>query len=166
MTHRMKHRMERRIDRGPVPRSGRLAGVSVHRHRPERASRRASYPISRSLPETLLAMERASAVDRHRIIARIDADLIDLVPGYIENRRKDVPAILDALGRGDMECVWIIGHSMKGSGGGYGLHTVSEVGAALEQAAKVSDADAVTRALARLQDYLARVEVVCEPDPE
>ncbi|MBA2594854.1 MAG: Hpt domain-containing protein [Gammaproteobacteria bacterium] len=109
-------------------------------------------------------MERANAGDRHRIIARIDADLIHLVPGYIENRRKDVLAILGALGRGDMECVWIIGHSMKGSGGGYGFHTVSEVGAALEQAAEVSDGDAVTAALARLQDYLARVEVVCEPE--
>ena len=111
-------------------------------------------------------MERANAVDGHRIIARIDADLIDLVPGYIENRRKDVLAILDALGRGDMESVRILGHSMKGSGGGYGFHAVSEVGAALEQAAKASDGDAVTRALARLQDYLARVEVVCDPDAD
>lgn len=111
-------------------------------------------------------MEPSDAVDPHRIITRIDADLIDLVPGYIDNRRKDVLAILDALRRGDMECVWIIGHNMKGSGGGYGFHTVSEVGAALEQAARVSDGDAVTTALARLQDYLARVEVVCEPDPE
>jgi HPt (histidine-containing phosphotransfer) domain-containing protein len=111
-------------------------------------------------------MEQANAVHPHRIIARIDADLIDLVPGYIENRRKDVLAILDALGRGDMECVWIIGHSMKGSGGGYGFHTVSELGAALEEAARVSDGDAVSRALVRLQDYLARVEVVCEPEPE
>ncbi|MGH8589087.1 MAG: Hpt domain-containing protein [Gammaproteobacteria bacterium] len=111
-------------------------------------------------------MEQASGVDHHRIIARIDADLIDLVPGYIENRRKDVQAILDALGRGDMECIGIIGHSMKGSGGGYGFHTVSELGATLELAAEVSDGDAVERALARLQDYLARVEVVCEPDPE
>jgi HPt (histidine-containing phosphotransfer) domain-containing protein len=111
-------------------------------------------------------MEQADAVDPRRIIARIDGDLIDLVPRYIENRRKDVLAILDALGRGDMECVWIIGHNMKGSGGGYGFYTVSEVGAALEQAAKVSDGDAVTTALARLQDYLARVEVVCDPDPE
>lgn len=111
-------------------------------------------------------MEQPNAVDHHRIIARIDADLIDLVPGYVENRRKDVLAILDALGRGDMECVWIIGHSMKGSGGGYGFPTVSEVGAALEQAAKDSDGDAVRTALERLQDYLARVEVVCDPDPE
>ena len=111
-------------------------------------------------------MEQADTVDHHRVIVRVDADLIGLVPGYIENRQKDVLAILDALGRGDMECVWIIGHSMKGSGGGYGFHTVTEVGAALEQAAKVSDGDAVTTALARLQDYLARVEVVCKPDPE
>ncbi len=111
-------------------------------------------------------MGQTDAADPRRIIARIDADLIDLVPGYIENRRKDRLAIEDALGRGDMECVWIIGHSMKGSGGGYGFHTVSEVGAALEQAAKDGDGDAVRIALVRLQDYLARVEVVCEPDPE
>ncbi len=111
-------------------------------------------------------MQQADAADCHRVVAWVDADLIDLIPGYLENRHKDVIAILDALGRGDLECVSTIGHSMKGSGGGYGFHTVSELGAALEEAARESDAAAIKTATARLQDYLARVEVVYRRDPE
>lgn len=108
----------------------------------------------------------AEATGLERPVARVDADLIDLVPGYIGNRRNDVRAILEALARGDLERIFIIGHSMKGSGGGYGFHTVSEVGAALERAARAADSDAVKAEVARLEDYLARVEVHCESDPE
>ncbi len=111
-------------------------------------------------------MERVVAAGEHRVVAWVDADLYDLVPAYIENRRKDVAAIQEALGRGDMARVSIIGHSMKGSGGGYGFHTVSELGAALEEAASASDRDAIRVSIARLQDYLARVEVVCKHGSE
>src|SRR4029450_4650966 len=63
------------------------------------------------------------------------ARLAELVPGYLENRRRDVEAIAAALALADYETVRILGHNMKGSGAGYGLNRITEIGGSLEQAA-------------------------------
>ncbi len=97
---------------------------------------------------------------QERIEIRVDADLADLIPGFLENRREDVLAITEAIVHGDIARVRIIGHSMKGTGGGYGFDAITEFGAILEQEAKALDIEAVRRTVARLEDYLERIEVV------
>ena len=101
-------------------------------------------------------------MDNERIVVRIDPDLEDLIPGFIENRRKDISAILEALGNGDFEPVRSLGHSMKGAGGGYGFDAISEMGAALETAANGKDSETIRRQTAQLASYLDRVEIVFE----
>ena len=49
-----------------------------------------------------------------------DNDLADLIPGFLENRHKDV-AIQEAIEQGNYETIRVLGHTMKGAGGGYGL---------------------------------------------
>ncbi len=105
-------------------------------------------------------MEEADAEGREKIIVQVDPDLEELIPGFLENRRKDVLSIDGALKAGDYETIRILGHSMKGSGGGYGLATITDFGALLEQAAKERDPVEIARLLGRLSDYLQRVEVV------
>ena len=95
-----------------------------------------------------------------RVVA--DEDIADLIPGYLEHRAEDVAAIHSAIDGGDFEVVRVLGHSMKGSGGGYGFDGVTEIGAALEAAGKEADPVAATHALAALEDYLRRVEVIYE----
>ncbi len=95
-----------------------------------------------------------------RIVVRVDPDLIDLIPGFLENRRQDALAIKQSLAQGDLERIRIIGHSMKGSGGGYGFPLLSEVGALLEQGAQRLNRDLILEAMARLEDYLERIQVV------
>ena len=58
----------------------------------------------------------------------MDEDLGDLIPGYLENRKKDVVEILNCLNRRDYETIRSLGHKMKGSGGGYGFDTITEIG--------------------------------------
>ncbi len=70
-----------------------------------------------------------------RAHTRVDADLAELIPGYLANRRRDVEAIAVALEHADYENVRHLGHNMKGSGAGYGFDRISEIGASLEQAA-------------------------------
>lgn len=94
-----------------------------------------------------------------RIVVRVDPDLIDLIPGFLQNRRQDVIALKGALARGDMERIRLIGHSMKGSGGGYGFPTLSEVGAVIEHGAQGLNYEAILQAVAQLEEYLARIEV-------
>ena len=98
--------------------------------------------------------------DRIRIV--VDSDLEDLIPGYLANRRRDVDALHRALRAGDFETVRTLAHSMKGTGGGYGFDHITELGAALEQAAGARAVSEIGRQIVALEEYLARVEICYE----
>jgi HPt (histidine-containing phosphotransfer) domain-containing protein len=95
-----------------------------------------------------------------KIVVQVDADLEDLIPGYLQNRRQDAEAILQALEKQDFETIRVLGHTMKGTGGGYGFDAITEIGRALEEAAKIRDTQAINRGVSTLLDYLEAVEVV------
>lgn len=97
-----------------------------------------------------------------KIIVRADPDLKDLIPGFLQNRRRDTEAIRDAMARDDMERVRFIGHMMKGSGGGYGFGALSDFGTALEAGAKDLDPQAIGRVVALIENYLDGIDVVYE----
>lgn len=95
-----------------------------------------------------------------KIIAHVDRDLADLIPGYLANRKKDIAALSSALEKNDMETIRILGHSMKGSGGGYGFETITDIGALMEKAAKEGRDEDIRLQVKHLEDYIRRVEVV------
>lgn len=97
-----------------------------------------------------------------RILVRVASEIAELIPGFLQNRRKDIAAMLDAVQRGDFETVRVLGHSMKGAGGGYGFDAITEIGAALEQAAKQRNAAEIRDRVNELSRYLDRVEVISE----
>lgn len=97
-----------------------------------------------------------------KIIVKIDPDIQAIVPGFLKNKHNDVGKILAALSKGDFETVRILGHSMKGDGGGYGFDRISSIGATIEEAAKTKKADQIRASVEELSDYLSRVEVVYE----
>ena len=96
------------------------------------------------------------------ILVRAEPKFADLVPVFLQNRRQDVFAMLDALERGDFQTVESLGHGMKGAGGSYGFQAITDIGAALEQAALSADADASRRWVGELSRYLDRVEIVSD----
>jgi len=100
--------------------------------------------------------------DAEAMVVHVDQDLADLIPEFLDNRRGDVESIRGAVASDDYETVRVLGHSMKGSGGGFGFDDITEIGAALEQAAKRKDETAIRDELEKLANYLARVEVVYE----
>lgn len=93
---------------------------------------------------------------------RVDPELASLIPGFLENRRKDVTSLLEAVNRGDFETARILGHSMKGSGGGYGFNGITDIGGEIEVAATQGDPVAIRTHVDALSLYLARVEVVSD----
>lgn len=95
-----------------------------------------------------------------KIIVHVDHDLADLIPGYLANRGKDIAAINEALKKKDIETIRIIGHSMKGSGGGYGFDTITDIGRMMEKAAKENCAEDIFLQLTRLEDYLHQLEII------
>lgn len=95
-----------------------------------------------------------------RITVSVDPDLEDLVPGFLENRRKDAAVLAVAAQCGDLKTVRLLGHRMKGDGGGYGFQEISEIGEALEQAARREDWKVIAEKTAALAAFVAQVDVV------
>ena len=97
-----------------------------------------------------------------KIIVPVDPDIAEIIPGFLENRFKDVKSMLEALEQGDHETIRILGHSMKGAGAGYGFEAVTDIGASLEQSALAKDSEQIRKLIGELSGYLERVEVVFE----
>jgi hypothetical protein len=102
----------------------------------------------------------ACSTATERILVRADARLRAVIPGYLENRRADVQAILKALALSDYEPIRELGHRMSGSGSGYGFARITEIGAALERAAKEQNSGEIRVRVTELARYLEQVEIV------
>ena len=98
--------------------------------------------------------------ETNSLTVHIDPGLEEIVPGFLENRRRDVQILETALQKNSLAQIQIIGHRMKGDGGGYGFDEISTIGAVLEQAAAREDRSAIRRHTDELVDFLARVRVV------
>ena len=94
-----------------------------------------------------------------KITIEVDADLADLVPNFLANRQKDLVQITTALEKNDMEALRIIGHNMKGVGGGYGFNGITEFGKNIEALAKVSNVVDIHSQLQQYRYYLDNLDV-------
>ena len=72
---------------------------------------------------------RPNENEKNALTVHIDPGLEEIVPGFLENRRRDVRTLETALQQNDLAQIHIIGHRMKGDGGGYGFDAISILGA-------------------------------------
>jgi histidine phosphotransfer protein HptB len=93
----------------------------------------------------------------------VDPDLSDLVPGFLSRKREDLQRILEALGKGDYAIVTHLAHRIKGEGGSYGFDRMTEMGRAMEDAARKQDSATVERLSRDLLNWLDHIEVVYQP---
>jgi CheY-like chemotaxis protein len=84
--------------------------------------------------------------------------LAERTPAYLLNCRQNVIDMDDALDRADFEAVTILGHNLRGSGGGFGFQAITDIGANLEAAAGNADIGASRKWVAELSRYLDRAE--------
>jgi len=94
------------------------------------------------------------------IVVRANPKLADLIPGFLQNRRQDVAAILEALDQNEFAIVENLGHGMKGAGGSWGFQDITDIGAALERSAENADNEGSRKWVNELSRYLDRVEIV------
>ena len=97
-----------------------------------------------------------------KITVSIDKDLEDLIPGFLENRGKDIDSLREALAAGDAERLRAIGHNLKGVGGGYGFDEISKLGAEIESNAKSGALEGIGGLIDSLADYLERIDIQYE----
>jgi CheY-like chemotaxis protein/HPt (histidine-containing phosphotransfer) domain-containing protein len=84
----------------------------------------------------------------------------DRIPAYLQNCRQNGIAMQDALDRVDFKALANLGHQMNGSGGMFGFQAITDIGAAIEQAAESVDTDASRKWVGELSTYLDRVEAI------
>ena len=94
-----------------------------------------------------------------KIIIQVDRDLEDLMPLFMDTRKRDMEGLAKGLASNDFAALRVIGHGMKGSGGAFGFQLVTDIGDIIEASALKSDAATIEQQFAVLRDYMARVEV-------
>jgi two-component system sensor histidine kinase/response regulator len=85
--------------------------------------------------------------------------LEEIVPNYLNGRREEVPLLSELLAGCDFERIRILAHNMKGSGAPYGFPKLTEIGAAMEHAAKEVNISELSEQLKSLAEYLERVQL-------
>jgi CheY-like chemotaxis protein len=93
-------------------------------------------------------------------VARLNTKFADRIPAYLLNCRQNVNFILDALDQVDLETVTILGHQMSGSGGMFGFQEITDISAALEEAAQSADIETSRKWVSELSSYLDRVDTI------
>jgi len=137
------------------------AGCAAHLTKPiKKASLLAARRDRETCEDGGIVTGEGSTTQGGKIVVSVDPDLRELIPGFLDNRRNDVTMLLTALERGSFDTIRIIGHRLKGDGGGYGFEAISEIGRNIEQAAKDRNQEEIRRRVGELAAYLDRVEVV------
>ena len=94
---------------------------------------------------------------KQALTAKIDAELEELVPGYLHKRQQEIPTLFSALEQRDFETLRQAGHTLKGSG--YGFEPINRLGKALEDAANAQLSEEIESTLQQLKDYVFHVRV-------
>ena len=104
--------------------------------------------------------DNGSVQQDEKTVVYVDAEIKDLIPGFLERSRKNVESISEALDQGDYETICTLGHKMKGNGGGYGFDALTDMGGSIERAAKERNDRQVQHLADDVAAYLQHVEVV------
>ncbi|MEJ2567929.1 MAG: Hpt domain-containing protein [candidate division WOR-3 bacterium] len=95
-----------------------------------------------------------------KIVVKVDPEIADLIPGFLKNREKDIKTMESCIKESNFEQIERLGHSMKGSGAGYGFDGISEIGKFIEIGGKEKDTEKIKKGIEELKNYLNRVEIV------
>ncbi len=89
----------------------------------------------------------------------IDADLDDLVPVFLTNRRKDVEIMRGAYRNGEQDRIQRVAHRIMGTAGSYGFDLLSQLAEELEKGCMAHDTARIPALIDAIDDYLNRVRI-------
>lgn len=72
-------------------------------------------------------------------IGPVPVEVYPMVPAYLNRREQDVLELQHLLRINKFDEIRFLAHQLKGSGGGYGLSIISEIGRDMERAAVQQD---------------------------
>lgn len=94
-----------------------------------------------------------------KVKVEIDADLQDLVPQFVENRKKDLESFGLLIQQNDLVGIGQLAHKVKGAAAGYGFAQLSQLAADMENAAKAGDQKTLSEILKRMKDHFLNIDI-------
>lgn len=88
-----------------------------------------------------------------------DPGLVDFIPGFQENRKKEIALVKNFLKEKDFEALRKLAHNWKGFSRPYGYQTLEALGRALEKAAQNQDLDTCENLFSQFLHYINEKEV-------
>lgn len=98
--------------------------------------------------------------DASDLIVQPDPDLADLIPDFLNNRRRDMADIEIAISRNDFEFIRRTAHTLKGICRPYGFVYLETLSKRLEVAGQAENIGDVKNVASEMAQYLERVQVV------
>lgn len=93
------------------------------------------------------------------VVEYIDPGLEGLLDRFFELSRKDLDVIRAAVEQRDFTTLVRLGHTVKGTGYGYGFTGMGKLGGDIEQAALDEDLVALQDCMGRMDRYLSTVRI-------
>ena len=94
-----------------------------------------------------------------KIVLRPEPAVKELLPGFLENRRRDLERLREALHAGDLAAIRDLGQNIRCFSRVYGLEELTELGEAIRSAAEECSTLRIVHLHRKLADYLARVRL-------
>jgi HPt (histidine-containing phosphotransfer) domain-containing protein len=98
--------------------------------------------------------------DANEKIAYVNPELAELIPWFLDNRRKDIESITNLVQAEDFKTLERMGHTLKGTCAGYGFDHLGKIGAKIELAAKARNPAEINSLNEEMKTYLQEVKVV------
>lgn len=89
-------------------------------------------------------------------------EFAELMPAFLDNRRKDLHALRVLLQSDDLEGLRLLGDRIRGVSGSYGFVRIAAIARLIEDAAKRGNRAALHVLVAQYGEHVARVEVAFE----
>lgn len=90
----------------------------------------------------------------------IDQELKEIIPQYLENRKREIELIKKALGTNDFVTLESIGHRLAGSAKSYGFNKLTEIGLNIQEDARKKSNEGIHHSLQLLEEYLGNLSVI------
>ena len=93
-------------------------------------------------------------------IVYVDCDLEVIIPVFLQTIHENINEMKEALINKDFKQLEFIGHSLKGVGGGYGFHKVTEFGKKIEKKTIERDTGMLEQLIQELEIYMNNVKII------
>jgi HPt (histidine-containing phosphotransfer) domain-containing protein len=101
-------------------------------------------------------------VPKNAHVVVVPKEFEELLPAFLENRRKDLHALRVLLQSDDLEGLRLLGDRIKGVSGSYGFVRVATIARLIEDAAKRGNRSALHVLIAQYDEQIAQVDVAFE----